>query len=121
ALGYLLISGNSFQTIRAWITISIVFGAIMLDRPALALRNVALAALAVLILVPESLFDAGFQMSFAAVVALVATYELIRDRVERRSEPGPAFGPVLSFFMFFGGIILTTVIASLAVAPFSAY
>jgi len=122
ALGYLMISGNSFPTIRAWITISIVFGAIMLDRPALALRNVALAALAVLILVPESLFDAGFQMSFAAVVALVAAYELIRDRLERRrSEPGPMFGPVLGFFMFFGGIILTTVIASLAVAPFSAY
>lgn len=122
ALGYLLISGNSFPTIRAWITISIVFGAIILDRPALALRNVALAALAVLLLVPESLFDAGFQMSFAAVVALVSAYELIRDRAERRrSEPGPMFGPVLGFVLFFGGIILTTIIASLAVAPFSAF
>ena len=122
ALGYLLISGNSYPTIRAWITISIAFGAIILDRPALALRNVALAALAVLALIPESLFDAGFQMSFAAVVALVSAYELIRDRAEgRRVEPGPLFGPILRFVLFFGGIVLTTVIASLAVAPFSAF
>ena len=122
ALGYLFISGTSFPTIRAWITISIAFGAILLDRPALALRNVALAAVALLILIPESLFDAGFQMSFAAVVALISFYEFLRDRAEQFSrEPGPLFGPVLRFFLFFGGIILTTVIASLAVAPFSAF
>jgi competence protein ComEC len=44
----------------------------MLDRPALTMRNVALAALAILIVVPESVFDASFEMSFAAVVGLVA-------------------------------------------------
>lgn len=122
ALGYLIISGNSFPTIRAWITISIAFGAIILDRPALALRNVALAALILLALMPESLFDAGFQMSFAAVVALVSAYEMIRDRAEERGgETGRRFGVVLKFFLFFGGIVLTTIIASLAVAPFSAF
>ena len=121
AFGYLLISGNSFPTIHAWLTISIAFGAIILDRPALALRNVALAALTVLALVPESLFDAGFQMSFAAVVALVAAYELIRDYRESRGGHDMAYGPVMRFLLFFGGIVLTTVIASLAVAPFSAF
>lgn len=122
ALGYLLISGNSFPTIRAWITISIAFGAIIIDRPALALRNVALAALFLLALVPECLFDAGFQMSFAAVVALVAAYEAIRDRAEARGDDGGRrFGLVLGFVLFLGGIVLTTVIASLAVAPFSAF
>jgi competence protein ComEC len=121
AFAYLLISGSSFPTVRAWITITIAFGAIMLDRPALALRNVALAALTIIAIAPESLFDAGFQMSFAAVVALVSAYEFIRDRAEQRMRPGSRFGPILSFLLFFGGIILTTVIASFAVAPFSAF
>ena len=49
---------------------SIVLIAVMLDRPALTKRNVALAALAILVVAPESLFDPSFEMSFAAVVAL---------------------------------------------------
>ncbi len=57
ALGYLMISGAAFATVRSWIMISIMFLAVLLDRPAIALRNVALAALAILVLWPESLFD----------------------------------------------------------------
>ena len=55
ALGYLLISGAAFATVRSYIMISIMFLAVLLDRPALALRNVALAALLILVLWPESL------------------------------------------------------------------
>ena len=54
----------------------------------MALRNVALAALAILVVWPESLFDPGFQMSFAAVVALVAAYESLEAAGE--TEPVPA-------------------------------
>ena len=99
ALGYLLISGASFPTVRSWIMISIMFLAVMLERPALALRNVALAALAILVLFPESLMDVSFQMSFAAVVALVAAYEIVRDRAQDggggRRGPWLAVLPVL--------------------------
>ncbi|MBV1696104.1 MAG: ComEC/Rec2 family competence protein, partial [Hyphomicrobiales bacterium] len=63
AFAYLVISGSAFATVRSAIMITIIFGAVILDRPALALRNVALAALIILVLYPESLFDAGFQMS----------------------------------------------------------
>ena len=75
-----MISGAAFATVRSYIMISIMFLAVMLDRPAVALRNVALAALAILLVWPESLFDPGFQMSFAAVVALVSAYEWLRGR-----------------------------------------
>jgi competence protein ComEC len=120
ALCYLLISGSSIATVRSWIMITIMFAAVMLDRPGIALRNVAVAALVILAIAPESLFDAGFQMSFAAVVALVSAYELLRERAAAQPR-GPAAGGVLKLGLFFGGIVLTTVIASLAVAPFSAY
>jgi competence protein ComEC len=116
-LGYLLISGAAFATVRSYMMISIMFLAVMLDRPALALRNVALAALAILLVWPESLFDPGFQMSFAAVVALVSAYEWLRVREEERAMRG-ATGWVL---LFFGGIVTSTLIASLAVAPFGIY
>ena len=80
ALAYLLISGGAFATVRSTIMISIMFIAVLLDRPALALRNVILAATLILIVFPESLFDVGFQMSFAAVLALVSVYEALRQR-----------------------------------------
>jgi competence protein ComEC len=120
ALGYLLISGSSPATVRSWITISIMFFAMLLDRPAVSLRNVALSALMILVVFPENLFDVGFQMSYAAVVALVAVYEWIREREDARGPAAPRH-PVVNGILFFGGIILTTLVASAAVAPFAAY
>ncbi len=114
---YLLLSGSSIATVRAFIMIAIMFLAVMLDRPALAMRNVALSAMVILVVAPESLLDAGFQMSFAAVVSLISAYELVRDRQAEGAERGT----LLRLAFFLGGIVLSTVIASLAVAPFAAY
>jgi competence protein ComEC len=78
SLAYLVISGTSFATVRSFIMISIMFLAIRLARPATALRNVALSALIILVLFPESLLDVVFQMWFAAAVALVSAYDVLR-------------------------------------------
>ena len=119
SLCYLAISGTSFATVRSFIMISIMFLAVLLDRPAVALRNVALSALVILVLFPESVLDVGFQMSFAAVVALVAAYEAVRDRLQgpRRTQ----LGLPMKTMLFFGGIILSTLVASAAVTPFAIY
>ena len=121
ALGYLLISGGSFATVRSYVQISILFLAILLERPALALRNVAIAAMALLIVWPESLFDAGFQMSFAAVVALISGYEGIRQREARLGRADVERGRIMTLLVFLCGIMLSTLIATLSVAPFAAY
>ena len=111
---------GDIERLRLYIMISIMFLAVMLDRPAVALRNVALAALAILLAWPESLFDPGFQMSFAAVVALVSAYEWLRGRAGERSAI-TARGALRGVLFFFGGIIASTLIAGLAVAPFGIY
>lgn len=119
ALGYLLISGSAFATVRSYIMISIMFLAVLLDRPALAMRNVALAALVILVIYPESLLDVGFQMSFAAVVALVAAYEYVNENRKHASAWRRTW--IGRGVMFFAGIILSTIVAGVAVAPFAAY
>ncbi|WP_333794668.1 ComEC/Rec2 family competence protein [Hyphomicrobium sp.] len=113
---YLLISGGSIATLRAFVMVTIMFVAVMLDRQAIAMRNVAIAALVVLLLMPESLLDAGFQMSFAAVVALISAYEAVRARAETQGR-----SVLRSVAFFFGGIVASTIIASLAVAPFGIF
>ncbi len=117
AIAYLAISGGQFATVRSALMILIIFGAVLLDRPALALRNVAMAALLILAVYPESLLDAGFQMSFAAVTALIAAHEWLSRLFNREQRPHP----LMRVVTFFGEIIASTLIASVAVAPFAAY
>jgi competence protein ComEC len=119
---YLALSGAAVPTVRSWIMMSIVLIAVMLDRPALTMRNVALAALAILVAAPESLFDPSFEMSFAAVVALVALYERLSGR-ERDSlrDVSPLWGALHRGFSLFMGAGLTTLVASITIAPFAVY
>lgn len=112
ALVYLGVSGASVATQRAFIMVSVMLFAICIDRPALSLRAVAIAALAVLIMSPEALIGPGFQMSFAATTALVAVFAVIRDRSLFLHMPG-WMGGVAS-------LVISSFIAGAATAPFGA-
>ncbi len=119
SFAYLLISGGAAPTVRSFLMISVMFLAVLLDRPALALRNVAVAALLILIVTPEALNNAGFQMSFAAVVVLVSAFEGGRG-LERRWFAREGYG-VWVVPAALAGIVISTLLASAAVAPFAAY
>lgn len=125
---YLLISGGAHPTVRSFIMISVMFLAIILDRPALALRNVAIAALIIMAFTPESLFNAGFQLSFAAVVALIGAYEIHTSRVRRRRQrdvreasAGLVRRSLRGIWLLMPGTVVTTIIAGIATAPFAAF
>src|SRR5256714_12602653 len=75
AFCYLLLSGAEVATQRSFIMTGILLVCVMVDRSALTLRNLALAALAVMLLFPEAVAHPSFQMSFAATLALIAAYE----------------------------------------------
>lgn len=75
ALFYMLLADSGVATTRSFVMVAIVFFAIMVDRPALSMRNLALAALLILLIDPGAVTEAGFQMSFLAVLGLVAFYE----------------------------------------------
>lgn len=115
ALAYLAISGGPVSAVRATITLVLVFGAVLLGRRALTMRNVALAAMAILFMSPQSAFSAGFQLSFAAVVALVGTYEFAKAR-PFVDDVRPA-----GFWLYFKGLAMTSLVAGGATAVFAAY
>ncbi|MDG2003850.1 MAG: ComEC/Rec2 family competence protein [Novosphingobium sp.] len=71
-IGYTLLTGAQVPTVRSCIGAILVLIALALGREALSLRILAVAAFAVLMLWPESLVGPSFQMSFAAVMAIVA-------------------------------------------------
>lgn len=113
-LGYVFVSGASISAVRAFIMALFVISAILLDRLALTLRNVALTAMFVLILNPAALYTASFQLSFAATIALVAWYEFHATRPRLISA---SRNPLLAYI---GGVIIASLIASTATAPFTA-
>ncbi|MGB3472001.1 MAG: ComEC/Rec2 family competence protein [Erythrobacter sp.] len=73
-IGYTLLTGAQVPTVRACVAALLVLGALAIGREALSLRMVAVAAIAVLLLWPESVIGPSFQMSFSAVLAIVALH-----------------------------------------------
>ena len=123
---YLLISGLDVAAQRSFVMTSIAFLAILVDRRAISMRNVALAGLVVLAVTPESILSASFQMSFAATVALVAGFEMLSDR--RRNHPAPRLGArngaaavPRRLVLFVAGMALTSLLGGLGTTPFALY
>ena len=88
-LAYLVLSGAPPPAERSAVTAAVAFGAILVDRQAISLHALALAALVVLLLQPEAVTQPGFQMSFAATAALVALAEVWPHPVKEINTPWP--------------------------------
>ncbi|MFC1672815.1 ComEC/Rec2 family competence protein [Pseudomonadota bacterium] len=116
---YALLAGATVPTQRAFLMVALVLVAVLLDRRALSMRSVAWAALVILVFAPESLLGASFQLSFAAVVALIAVYEALRARTGRK--PRGHEGWIKKGLRYVSGVGLTTLIAGVATGVFAAY
>ncbi len=99
--------------------IAMAFIAIIVDRPAISMRVVALSALFILLVTPESWIDPSFQMSFGAVVGLVSAFEWWRRR--KRPENVAPSGYLSRALRVVGGTAATSFVAGFASAPFAAY
>lgn len=109
---YLALSGFAIPAKRAFIMTTLVLGGILFDRQALSMRSLAIAATGILAFWPEALLTASFQLSFAAVVALIAAYERKSQRLDKRL----GWGKIGRYFFEIG---FATVIATLATTPFT--
>lgn len=118
-LVYVYLSGGSVPTLRAFVMASILFLGVLTDRKAISLRLVAIAAMVILLITPEALLSVSFQMSFAAVVALVVAYENLDGRWRAVSGRSSGWRGRVTFFV--ATTLLTTLIAELAIAPFALF
>ena len=116
---YLVISGAGAPSIRAFTMLAMMLLAVLFDRPALSMRAVALAATIILLIEPESLIEPGFQMSFSAVVGLIAVAEWERARAAGRITSGPtAFAGLRRYTR---GIATTSLVGSIATMPYAVF
>lgn len=107
---YLLITGMQISAQRAYIMVILVLVAIMIERKYRGLIAIAFAAAVILSVEPEAILKPGFQMSFSAVLALVASYQINANKLFK-----------IKIMKYFVSIMISSVIASLATVPYTIY
>ncbi|MDR0633240.1 MAG: ComEC/Rec2 family competence protein [Holosporales bacterium] len=119
ALFYLLLSGGSFSAMRSFIMVCISMIAILVDENPISLHCIAIAALIILLLYPESLYSISFQLSFASVFGLCSFHEKFQN-----AYWGSKSAVLAKLFRVLNPIqqsILSTFIATIATAPIIVY
>lgn len=125
--GYLFFSGAEVAAQRSFIMLAVMLAAVLFDRPAITMRNLAVAAVTVIVMSPHEVIGPSFQMSFAAAAALIGAYAWWSERrASRRTGTMPArrtlvFTTVRTLVMGMIGLAMTSLIAGLATAIFGAY
>jgi len=116
--GYTWLAGAEVPTLRSLIAALLVLVAFLLGREALTLRLVAAGALIVLVWRPESLVGPSFQLSFAAVTAIVALHEsrAMQRFMARREEP-----IVFRWGRGLAGLLITGIVVEVALAPIALF
>jgi competence protein ComEC len=115
---YLAISGAAVPTQRAFVMCALALLAIMIDRQPVSMRSLAWAAFLVMAIDPVAIVGVSFQMSFAAVLGLIAFYEAWGNRLGALRQDA---GPIGLGLVHLLGIALTTVVATLGTAAFAIY
>jgi competence protein ComEC len=117
-IGYTLLTGMQIPTLRSCIAALLVLAGIALGRDAISLRLLAAAALLLLLFHPESLVGASFQLSFAAVAAIIALHstQWARRLFTRRDE-----GPFARISRVILAMFVTSLSVEIALVPLSLY
>ncbi|WP_010134904.1 ComEC/Rec2 family competence protein [Ochrovirga pacifica] len=108
---FALFSGLSSSVVRSVTMFSFVVVSKLFQRKTLLLEPILSSALVLLIVKPSFLFDAGFQLSYAAVISIVVFYPVLSKRLKFNSK-------VKQYFV---DVLLVSMIAQLGVLPLSLY
>lgn len=114
---YMVLTGMHVPIVRSFAMACLFTVAVLADRRPFSLRGLALAACALMLIAPQEVPGVSFQMSFAAVLALIAGYEALRPwlrRLHGKSWP-------MRFASHLVALALTSALAGTASAPYGAY
>lgn len=116
--GYLLLSGATVSSRRAFVMIGLVLLAAIVDRVSVSARAIAIAAVVVMLMTPDAVTGPSFQMSFASVGCLIAFYEAMRPRIIAWHVDA---GLLRRLGLYVIGLAFTTIVTTIATAPFTIY
>ena len=116
---YMAITGMHLPIIRSVLMASLVTLGLLLGRRAISMRSLGFAATALMLTQPEAVAGVSFQMSFAAVMVLVAGYEVLQPlKIASLSHHAGLLGWLRRDLVL---VCITSLLAAAATAPFVAY
>lgn len=124
---YLFISGSAVAAERSFIMLAVMLLAVLFDRAALTMRNLAIAAIAILVVSPHEVVGPSFQMSFAATAALIGVYAWWSERraqdvsVAHRPDASLPRRLVRNGIRYAAGVAGVSIIAGLATTIYGVY
>nr|WP_243451605.1 ComEC/Rec2 family competence protein [Sphingosinicella soli] len=117
-IGYTLVAGAEVPTVRSCIAVLIVLVGLALGREAISLRLVAAGAMFILLVRPDYLLGPSFQLSFAAVTAIVALYE---SPLGRRFNAGKDAGRITRLWCGVLALFATGIASEFALTPIAIF
>jgi competence protein ComEC len=114
---YMVLTGMHVPIIRSFAMACLLTIAILADRRPVSVRGLALAATALMVISPQDVPNVSFQMSFSAVLALIAGYEALRPWLRRLH----GISWHRRFASHLVALALTSALAGSASAPYGAY
>jgi ComEC/Rec2-related protein len=123
---YLLLSGSDVAAQRSFVMLAVMLLAMTVDRAAISMRNLAIAALITTAISPHEILGPSFQMSYSATAALIAFYSWWSRqrgrRALRKSAPSHLLLALpIKAVNHIGAIAMTSVVAGTASSIFAAY
>jgi competence protein ComEC len=115
---YMALTGMHVPIARSFAMACLFTLAVLLGRRAISLRGLGLAGVALMLIEPQEVPGVSFQMSFAAVLALISGYEVLRPKLQALRGEGGWRGKLMVHLAMLG---LTSLLAGTASAPFGAY
>ena len=124
---YLAMSGADVAAQRSYVMIAVMLSALLFDRAALSMRNLAIAGMVTIAISPHEILGPSFQMSYSATAALIAGYAWWgmrrakkSQRVERRAA-SPTGGLPTKILKSAVAAAGTSLVAGIASGIFAAY
>lgn len=120
-LGYTVFTGAAVPTVRACIAAILILLALVMGRDPLSLRLIGFAALLILAVWPETLVGPSFQLSFAAVVAIIALHDAPFMRRWSAQRDEAQFGILARTGRFVLMLFLTGLVIEISLMPIALY
>ncbi|MEJ0015407.1 MAG: ComEC/Rec2 family competence protein [Acetobacteraceae bacterium] len=115
---YMVLTGSQVPMVRSFAMAAFVALAMLLGRRAFSMRSLAIAAAMLVLVEPDALTGASLQMSFAAVMALLAGHEALGPALRRLHRDHGWWGKAAAYLL---GLLMTSLLAGTATLPFGAY